>query len=77
MSWDTWRARKLSAENAARREAQAQAPTCPHCGALAEVSIMDVTTPSGIAFLHSVPEPYECSARCWQADPDGYLAAVT
>jgi len=57
----------------AEREAF-QPPPCPHCGAPGTVQW--IATPTDRDDTLSMPGLFECSARCFEDDPDGYEAAV-
>lgn len=80
-AWDDRGARRVLAEmkskpkrTLAQAEANAQAGPCPNCGAPAEVDLIDVST--RVDELFFVPGVANCSARCYEADPEAYLRAV-
>lgn len=71
--WDDKEARR---ELERRRLAEEVGP-CPHCGAEAEIDLIDVTSLHDPYPMYVPGEPSaKCSARCWEDDPEGYLAAL-
>ena len=62
---------KRQAEDEARKAHPA--PRCPNCGAPGIYGLIDASTGAGPYF---VPGLCDCSARCYETDPDGYLKAV-
>lgn len=70
-SWSVREAKRALAQ----AKANAEAGPCPNCGASADVDLIDVGTSWGdFGFL---PGAADCSARCYDTDPEGYLRAVT
>lgn len=76
LRWDTRDAEETIVEHERHRaavEAAELAGPCPHCGAPAEVDMLDVSSMSKRAY---VPGQVRCSARCWERNPEGYITAV-
>ncbi len=69
--WQSNEAVRLAAK---RRFADEIGP-CPNCGATAIVEAICIT-PSWGAEAEYVPGLADCTAKCYDDDPDGYLAAV-
>lgn len=76
LTWDRFDALNAlvtAARNAAQRKASDEIGPCPNCGAVAEVEMIDVTDYDGVKFL---PGLARCSARCYEREPEKYLAAL-
>ena len=58
-----------------QRDANAEAGPCPNCEGEMHVDLMDVPTYQEARWLPYSGEP-KCIARCWQSDPDGYVASI-
>lgn len=56
-----------------QREANEAAGMCPNCGAPADVDLIDVSSFDRPYFIAGT---VHCSARCYERDPDAYLAAL-
>ena len=59
----------------AQRKANAEAGPCPHCGEELHVDLMDTSDFQRPSWMPYAGEP-KCIARCWQSDPDGYVASI-
>ena len=58
----------------AQRKANAEAGPCPHCGGELHVDLMDTSDYRRPSWMAGAGDG-KCIARCWQSDPDGYVAS--
>lgn len=71
-----WNVRNAAHQLATMRARDESGP-CPHCGADADVGLIDVTKFGDVIPQFLWDQTAECSARCWLGDPAGYLTTVT
>jgi len=70
VAWDQRGAVEAKARIAAERAAGA----CPNCFAPSTVALIDVSTDTECGFVAGL---VDCSERCYEIDPDGYIAATS